>query len=1005
MSTNSFRQPDDTEILISFLDSYEAKAISLAENLIHRSPMLDLLQRVSSVYARIRGFKKQLDYSATSQSYHRVHEVISVHGRRGAGKTTFILSALHLISDRGTRGDFFAQPGNLSPADVQAIMECCDNVHPLDIVDPTLLGSREHLFMTVLQNICSVVERERKNRRARCAQGEGAGECEFERWYKSLRRLGKGLQAIGEGGTHGDSALKWDDPHLFMEKQLDHARHGDELERDFHRFLNESLTLIGKQAFVLALDDIDTRPSIGWHVLEIIRKYFTSPQLIIILSGDIDLYTTVIRNKHLEEFKFPKKEDGGLPEVYENRIETLVDQYLVKILRSSNRLAIPYFLDYVDEHGMQFNFTDGASGPPVSLDELLDTFHQDVLFLWDNGHKHDFRSALLDNPCRTVLQFLQPLYEFHNKAHPPVAGAGREQGAKPKAEPEPAPAEPPLQATPPTDGKTLEEARNRLVKRIATVCGISLQRLGFPYVHAGIKRFSEIHGVADLLAILLQSGIIDSGVSILPRQQASWKNTAIIAIHVALANALRKKPWLIFHYGLVLGLFHELWVNRGILRSDSEKYSTEEYLQHILAFLDLASCESSRQAMGNIAGLAQSNGRDIRLPGVRLAGEPHWTRQKYASFAQIMLDFELTSRRYDSIFSLIALLGDILAFAHAKHPTNEDDKEASFLVFLGTAQELRNYPVFMREENRGQHTGETQGSLLSVMERFGIQNTLNTIESQSEEVQSLQTAIRELATILARNKLVDEIYLQNPGSADSGELFRHLSAVLEKYDQAINRHLYNQNAPANSAGKRLRLHNVTAFISRIRELRRELGESDEEMSQEIEPLSEKEIHSLFLWTQEATALHCNNAFLLFSRSMTRFLATLREQDKRLRTDANTEKYLLHCLCLFLLATLREERQSARGGGQRDTISDSQVYTELKDARGAATRLTGLMVALGVPPKGDRLFSEEVRQQAGFQDFARQYPLFSLIYDFPLWRLLFVKDLPVFAQKTKEQGKA
>ncbi|MCD8079453.1 MAG: hypothetical protein LUF04_03295 [Bacteroides sp.] len=55
----------------------------------------------------------------------------------------------------------------------------------------------------------------------------------------------------------------------------------------------------------MAFDDVDTDFAKGWPVMETIRKYLTSPQLITILSGDINLYTLLIRKKQWENFGKP----------------------------------------------------------------------------------------------------------------------------------------------------------------------------------------------------------------------------------------------------------------------------------------------------------------------------------------------------------------------------------------------------------------------------------------------------------------------------------------------------------------------------------------------------------------------------------------------------------------------------------------------------------------------------------------------------------------------------
>ncbi|MFP3519645.1 hypothetical protein SB766_26035, partial [Pseudomonas sp. SIMBA_077] len=89
------------------------------------------------------------------------------------------------------------------------------------------------------------------------------------------------------------------------------------------------------------LDDIDTNFRRGWPVLEVLRRYFTSPRFIVVLSGDIDLYTLLVRGKQWDQFSerqlhFDKTQEKGLREM----VNHLQGQYMLKVLPPRNRIPL-----------------------------------------------------------------------------------------------------------------------------------------------------------------------------------------------------------------------------------------------------------------------------------------------------------------------------------------------------------------------------------------------------------------------------------------------------------------------------------------------------------------------------------------------------------------------------------------------------------------------------------------------------------------------------------------
>jgi hypothetical protein len=77
---------------------------------------------------------KKPSYSDKRQGYlNRVHNTILINSKRGSGKTSFILS---MMSDE----------------------EFPKDIYPLRIIDPTLIESKEHIFLHIISLIKQAID-------------------------------------------------------------------------------------------------------------------------------------------------------------------------------------------------------------------------------------------------------------------------------------------------------------------------------------------------------------------------------------------------------------------------------------------------------------------------------------------------------------------------------------------------------------------------------------------------------------------------------------------------------------------------------------------------------------------------------------------------------------------------------------------------------------------------------------------------------------------------------
>lgn len=339
--------------------------------------------------------------------YERYHNAITISGPRGSGKSTFLRHILTCLND-------------------PEIVENIDNresipkkLSVLRIIDPTLISSKEHVLIILISQIRDVISK----------STHSISSDKYKKYEEALRDLAGGLcQIDGIGASnYGD---EWEDKTYILEKGLEKATDGRNLERNLNKFIDAALDVIDKKAFVVTFDDIDTQFERGWPVLETVRKYLTSDKWVVLISGDIELYSILVKSAQYkslgdEVMKYERPssnyhKEGELPS-YENddlvsKASELEEQYLMKVLKPENRvhmLTLHQKAVLSDSDNNKTNISiiesDDKSSQSYGLENVLDIFMSKCLGF---TRKHEMKmaySGLLSLPTRTLLQLIKSI--------------------------------------------------------------------------------------------------------------------------------------------------------------------------------------------------------------------------------------------------------------------------------------------------------------------------------------------------------------------------------------------------------------------------------------------------------------------------------------------------------------------------------------------------------------------------------------------------------------------
>ncbi|WP_216641028.1 hypothetical protein [Aeromonas sobria] len=340
--------------------------------------------------------------------------VFFVDGTRGAGKTTFINSVVKSLNDNS--------------GDASVSIKC------LPTIDPTKLPRHEPILVTVTARLNMMVSDKLKENWSLNDHKEHK-----ERWQKHLGKLKRGLHLL----TDKEYKPEYFSDALKLDAQLDYSIGGQDLAEIFDRLVECACEILGCQAILISFDDIDTQFDTGWDVLESIRRFFNSHKLVVVATGDLRLYSQLIRGKQYENYSKTlldqEKESARLAE-RGYMVEHLEQQYLLKLFPVQKRIQLKTMLQLVGEKGGAREEMIGVktkpgmtNSPAIKVRQAIEDAVRGGLNLRVGSDADMYVNELLKQPVRSLMQVLQ---DFYTKKYLAISVTiGGEQGSDEKSDP------------------------------------------------------------------------------------------------------------------------------------------------------------------------------------------------------------------------------------------------------------------------------------------------------------------------------------------------------------------------------------------------------------------------------------------------------------------------------------------------------------------------------------------------------------------------------------------
>ncbi|PZR19672.1 MAG: hypothetical protein DI538_30960, partial [Azospira oryzae] len=302
---------------------------------------------------------------------------------RGAGKSTFLSSVKHALeSDDEINGQivFF------------------------DVIDPSRIEDGEIPLLVILQAL-----RKQVDFVIRGSRYLGDDPLRDE-WRQAFRAVAGGLSLFAK-----DFHLLNDlDPEIFLDWGLERASDSIKLRDGLHRLFDLACRILGVQALILGFDDADTDSTLAIPLLECIRKYLDTPRVMVLVTGDLELYSLLIRQRF-------GKTVAGKPEAaldlqrrsaqgdrsaqYLRMIDHLEEQYLLKLFPIRRRIHLQPLWNVISRDKCQVTHRDW--GADFSVKELVDALVKHGLRVKNKSDIALYTEFLLKQPLRSVLQVME----------------------------------------------------------------------------------------------------------------------------------------------------------------------------------------------------------------------------------------------------------------------------------------------------------------------------------------------------------------------------------------------------------------------------------------------------------------------------------------------------------------------------------------------------------------------------------------------------------------------
>ncbi|WP_430247788.1 hypothetical protein ACIH2S_17320 [Providencia sp. PAZ2] len=360
---------NNSEIILDLSSALNDQHIDSSQNL--QIDSLEQVKKILNSFQSLANEYKNRDPNKNLFDLMRGNNTIFIHGERGGGKTTFLRSILDEYKFKNTNKKFI----------------------PLPLIDPTLFETNQHVLIDIVAKLSLLI-----NDSLTCCKDED----KHLKFRISLEEMAEGLKLLSSNSQVHQYDAAW-----FLNKALSKSSSGQSLERHFHQFIDTISSILSCDLFIIAIDDVDTKTNKANEILEVIRCYLTHPKLVILLSGDLKLYSHIIRNNKIVEVSADKNSIDDL-----TLVSHLEQQYLLKVLPIEQRINLKKLDEIIRKNEVLIKYRSNINNEIVHsrIKELLEKILSNSLYI-NSSDLSSHIDFLINQPVRTTVQLIKTMID------------------------------------------------------------------------------------------------------------------------------------------------------------------------------------------------------------------------------------------------------------------------------------------------------------------------------------------------------------------------------------------------------------------------------------------------------------------------------------------------------------------------------------------------------------------------------------------------------------------
>lgn len=303
LRTFKIRQGEETRPVIEGLEEFRTSIFN--EQYIESFAVVENIIRLNKDVKRTR-----IDMCSNN--------IVSFIGQRGTGKTSCMMSVVNMLEEASMKG----------VNGVQSLEFCNEyKLYFLKMIDPSFFDNKHNILELIIGNMYYMYSEE-ISREGNTLEGRTSYIRDLQ---ESFQKVKHNLIYLNLAPT---SALEPLDEEL---EQLRDLSAGVNLVESIYSLVDSFLKFMGKDLLVINIDDIDLNISEAYTMMEQLRKYFILPNVVILMSLNLDQLRTVIQQSTASKFPDLIK----LNVMGSRDLGEMSERYLNKVLPLSSRIYLP----------------------------------------------------------------------------------------------------------------------------------------------------------------------------------------------------------------------------------------------------------------------------------------------------------------------------------------------------------------------------------------------------------------------------------------------------------------------------------------------------------------------------------------------------------------------------------------------------------------------------------------------------------------------------------------